>query len=359
MALSPLFVVFCIFLLSYKVQLSQSARAEKECNDPFGLASELPDSKFNSSSELSTSTRPHHGRLHNAHAWCAVVNDADQYLEIALGLVRMIKSIAVQGNPTADQFVTSFALESSVVAESWVPYVETGARRIFQGNSDGGRIMKHSLLHVVTASRMRVRPITWYGHVCLRVELYGCDADPLVPLGMNSGEIPSWAITASSSWYPSGYTGPELHPANYGRLYSSIANTDTCWASSEVDTAPFFQVNLGRLRYVTAIATQRRYGVSQRVTAYNVKYGDCVTWKTIEEDSGQAKAFLLPMFIAEGYIKLKNTPSIRKGALLGAKNEQTSINLVATPSIREGAVLAARNEETNKVKMVATPSNRA
>ncbi|XP_032233565.2 uncharacterized protein LOC5508875 isoform X2 [Nematostella vectensis] len=203
----------------------------------------------------------------------------------------MIKSIAVQGNPTADQFVTSFALESSVVAESWVPYVETGARRIFQGNSDGGRIMKHSLLHVVTASRMRVRPITWYGHVCLRVELYGCDADPLVPLGMNSGEIPSWAITASSSWYPSGYTGPELHPANYGRLYSSIANTDTCWASSEVDTAPFFQVNLGRLRYVTAIATQRRYGVSQRVTAYNVKYGDCVTWKTIEEDSGQAKVF--------------------------------------------------------------------
>jgi hypothetical protein len=37
-------------------------------------------------------------------------------------------------------------------------------------------------------------------------------------------------------------------------------------------------------------------------------------------------------------------PSIREGAVLAAKNEETSKYMVANPSVREGAVLAAKTK---------------
>ncbi|XP_048580273.1 uncharacterized protein LOC5514016 isoform X2 [Nematostella vectensis] len=261
----------------------------QECSDVVGLSSgQIEGSKLNSSSTKYPVNLfgSHQGRLYNAHAWCATKDDAEPYLEIDIGFVRMIKSIATQGNPKDDQFVTSYALESYVIPEVWVTYLETGARRIFQGNSDGGQSVKNILKHITPARKIRVHPVTWYGHVCLRVELYGCDADPMVSLGMHSGEIPDWAITASSTF-------STTYPPHKGRLNWMYSGSKQAWVSAVNDVNQFFQVNLQRRHYVTAVATQRRFSTSQYVTSYKVQHSksSCGSFTTVLDENGQHKVF--------------------------------------------------------------------
>lgn len=85
----------------------------------------------------STSTRnsslsygPHQAILDNTHAWCAHESNADQYLIVVLRLVKMIKSIATQGNPNDDELLKTFSVSYGVLDGRWITYTETGARRM-------------------------------------------------------------------------------------------------------------------------------------------------------------------------------------------------------------------------------------
>ena len=44
----------------------------------------------------------------------------------------------------------------------------------FTGNWDKDTINKHDLDHPFEARYVRIYPQTWYGHICLRWEIYGC-----------------------------------------------------------------------------------------------------------------------------------------------------------------------------------------
>lgn len=74
-----------------------------------------------SSSKLPIATYgPQQGKLHNTNAWCAKESTAAQYLQIDFGLVKMIKSIEIQGNPKEDEFVKTFRLWYAVVPNKWI-----------------------------------------------------------------------------------------------------------------------------------------------------------------------------------------------------------------------------------------------
>ncbi|EDO37994.1 predicted protein [Nematostella vectensis] len=139
---SALFQVLVFELLlqrGFLFKILGESDIEKVCNDAAGIGSrELSDSNMTSSSAKSPNSTygPQQAKLHSAHSWCAAQGDTKPYLEILLGIVRMIKYIATQGNPTADQFVTSFSLESSVIQDLWITYVETGARKIVRTSTD-------------------------------------------------------------------------------------------------------------------------------------------------------------------------------------------------------------------------------
>jgi hypothetical protein len=77
--------------------------------------------------------------------------------------------------------------------------------------------------------------------------------------GMEDGKIENLQITSSSS-----STG--LHP-ELGRL-----NAKSCWSAGENDSHQWIQVDLGKERVVTAIATQGRMNAEEWVVSYEVWY---------------------------------------------------------------------------------------
>lgn len=44
----------------------------------------------------------------------------------------------------------------------------------FTGNTDWGTVVYHELQPPIRARYIRFRPVTWNGHIAMRVELYGC-----------------------------------------------------------------------------------------------------------------------------------------------------------------------------------------
>jgi len=73
---------------------------------------------------------PQQAILHNTHAWCANLANADQYLVINLWFVMMIKSMAIQGNPNDDEFIKTFSISYAVLEGHWLTYTEVDAKRI-------------------------------------------------------------------------------------------------------------------------------------------------------------------------------------------------------------------------------------
>ncbi|EDO33213.1 predicted protein, partial [Nematostella vectensis] len=86
------------------------------------------------------------------------------------------------------------------------------------------------------------------------------------PLGMESGGIPDSSITASSSF---AYT----HSPHFGRLNNQPAVGHVgVWAPSNSRKGEYLQVDMGRVTWVTHVATQGRPDYGNWVTEYTVEY---------------------------------------------------------------------------------------
>lgn len=44
----------------------------------------------------------------------------------------------------------------------------------FKGNTDWGTVVFHELQPPIRTRYIRFQPLTWHGHISMRVELYGC-----------------------------------------------------------------------------------------------------------------------------------------------------------------------------------------
>ena len=93
-----------------------------------------------------------------------------------------------------------------------------------------------------------------------------------VPLGMESGQISNQSITASSHYF--------RYPAWKARLNSGVAKS---WYAVARDHHPWIQVDLKKLSWLKAVATQGKM-FSFYVKTYKVAYSfDGVTWFTYGE----------------------------------------------------------------------------
>ena len=91
------------------------------CLEPLGLASNvIPNSALTGSSTLSAGTDASKARLYGASAWCAKVNDPNQFIDVDLGSVWRVTRVDVQGNPNADQWVTKYTLKYSLNRIDWL-----------------------------------------------------------------------------------------------------------------------------------------------------------------------------------------------------------------------------------------------
>jgi len=109
-------------------------------------------------------------------AWSAGSNDASQWIQVALDGFTNITGIATQGRNAVDQWVTKYQLQYGDDGLNFHYYKEFCEilPKVFDGNKDRDSIVYHKLKSPIQARFIRLRPTAWYGHISMRMELYGC-----------------------------------------------------------------------------------------------------------------------------------------------------------------------------------------
>ncbi|XP_030844023.1 EGF-like repeat and discoidin I-like domain-containing protein 3 [Strongylocentrotus purpuratus] len=306
---------------------------------PLGLESYfIPDSSLTASSEYNADHGAKRGRLNLARvgnlrgAWSARPTDAKPWIQVDLADIYRITSVATQGRQDENQWVTSYRLACSTDGTTF--YTVQGisayprAVRIFTGNADRNTIVTNTLPVSQICRYVRLMPVSWYGHISLRMEIYGeglftdindCSPDPCEnggicsngvntftcacdlgytgptcgtailngpgPLGLESYFIPDSSLTASSEYNAD-------HGAKRGRLnLARVGNLRGAWSARPTDAKPWIQVDLADIYRITSVATQGRQDENQWVTSYRLACStDGTTFYTVQGISAYPRA---------------------------------------------------------------------
>ncbi|CAH3164568.1 unnamed protein product [Pocillopora meandrina] len=116
--------------------------------------------------------------------WSARQNNKNQWIQVALGSYTKLTSIATQGRNAYSQWVTAYKLQYSEDGVNFYFYKVPGqsSPKVFRGNKDRDSIVYHQLNPPIKARYIKLRPTAWYGHISLRMELYGCSVGMIVVL---------------------------------------------------------------------------------------------------------------------------------------------------------------------------------
>ncbi|KAL9978634.1 hypothetical protein ACROYT_G016171 [Oculina patagonica] len=245
------------------------------CFLPLGMESRhLPDSTLSASSSYNANHAPQRSRLNTVPskgkvgAWCARKNNAKQGLQVKFGRETTVTKVATQGRYDGNHWVMSYSLSYSVDGSHWAWYrLSDGQVKVFGGNVDRNTPVYHLLHPRVQAKYVRFHPRTWYGHICMRAELYGCSVHRcLMSLGLEDGRIQDGAMSASSIW-------DSDHATKLGRL-NLVASSGKAgaWCVKTRDAHQWLQIDLGKGTTVTKVATQGRQDANQWVTSYSISY---------------------------------------------------------------------------------------
>ncbi|CAH3038827.1 unnamed protein product [Porites evermanni] len=270
------------------------------CASALGMENgKIPDTAIVASSRYNQYWGPERGRLNEKKdgsfngGWASQYGDAYQFLQIDLGNVTKVTRIATQGRYDAGWWTTTYTLSYSNDGAAFTAY-KNG--EVFQGNTDYRTAVGHILEPAIIARFIKINVKTYRRHPTLRVELFGCSdgfATPKPPqcmeaLGMQSGDIPDSAITASSS------ANAFSHAPSVGRLHFLSAGSGRygSWAAGANNAQQWFQVDFGSWTKVTAIRTQGRQDSSQWVKTFSISYSyDSVFHKTVYNEHGSKKIF--------------------------------------------------------------------
>ncbi|EDO45367.1 predicted protein [Nematostella vectensis] len=229
----------------------------------------IPNGAIRASSKWDRNHGPERARLHirkgrgKIGAWSARQNNRRQWLQIDLRRVSRITMIATQGRQDLDQWVEAYKLSYSLNGRRFMWY-----RKVFAGNYDRHTVVVRRLRPPILARYIRFYPLSWHGHISMRVELYGkrLTGRPFSPLGMENGFIPNNAIRASSKWDRN--HGPENARLNRRRRGRKTG----AWSSRGLNRNQWIQIDLRRTTLIKMISTQGRQDHSQWVTSYSVEY---------------------------------------------------------------------------------------
>ncbi|CAL1296415.1 unnamed protein product [Larinioides sclopetarius] len=248
-------------------------KKEEVCLEPMGLEnSVLSDAQITASSSLDWTTSPSHARISDRGGWVADSHDENPYLQVDFLEPRNVSAVVTKGIEANDYKVTKYKVTYSDDAEKWLPVTDDDGNVIeFPGNEESESPVINVFPDQIEARYIRILPLDYENKVGLRLEILGC-YHPYVcqePLGMKSGAIYDFQITASSS------LNPELSPVN-ARL-----DSDTAWAPDLNDEDPYIQVDLIVPTNITGLMTRGRNDANEWVSIYEITYSDDgVKWKS-------------------------------------------------------------------------------
>jgi len=165
-----------------QLNLLYSCTGYPSCYKAFGMESfQILDNQITASS-YKQYYEPHQARLHltasvsGNGAWCAGQNHQQgEWLQVDLGRRKKVTGIATQGK--MDYFIsawtTNLKVSSSLDRYTWYPAF---SGKMLSANFDMNSAQYNEAPTPFIARYVRFEPKYWYNEICLRVEIYGCDA---------------------------------------------------------------------------------------------------------------------------------------------------------------------------------------
>jgi F5/8 type C domain len=100
--------------------------------------------------------------------WGAAYNNLDQYIQFSSPIAYNFHKICTKGQGNWDCWVRSFVISYTLDGTLWINYNNS---QILDANTDRNTIKVNDLVPF-QARVVRIKPYTWYGHICMRVEMY-------------------------------------------------------------------------------------------------------------------------------------------------------------------------------------------
>ncbi|XP_071530009.1 uncharacterized protein [Panulirus ornatus] len=180
---------------------------ECECQDGLGMEDySITNDQITASSLMTPDDKPYAARLNAEWAWTAQsVDEFDEkaaqaeWLQVDLGEVTEVTGVVTQGHPFYQQYVTTFAVQTSETGATWEDVKDEDASfaKQFPGNTDSSTPVTNLFPEPVFARYVRIVPIDFYSEISLRVELKGCDVKETTP-----GLVPSTTTEITSTTAP-------------------------------------------------------------------------------------------------------------------------------------------------------------
>ncbi|XP_077868158.1 von Willebrand factor [Saccoglossus kowalevskii] len=287
---------------SYRWAPSHSVPGCVVCSIPLLENYVSNDEQFNASSFID-GFPPYHSRLHSNGAWSAADNTDDQWLSVDLGETMHITAMVSQGRSNADEWVTAYTLEYSPDGENYESFkTSQDDILIFQGNTDRSTEVKNDISSPVVARYVRIHPLSFSGHISMRVEILGCKYEPNYCVGVdcqNGGTCVSYPLQhVFECLCDHGYTGEycerdfcEVPPApNNGS--SSCDQNNACSIScnqgfqSSVSLADSYQCDANTNTWTPPLPTVECIGVTPPTVGASQSAGSVTSTYIVGEADG-------------------------------------------------------------------------
>lgn len=117
-----------------------------------------------------------HAVLNSSNAWCSSNLDTFQHLAVILDQPANISGFELQGRSSTNQYVTKFTMGYKSHANQNGPqdYPNDQSTKIFLSTPSDGDEILYFPLNETKMQTVVFYPFKWNGHICMRIELYGC-----------------------------------------------------------------------------------------------------------------------------------------------------------------------------------------
>ncbi|XP_072372322.1 EGF-like repeat and discoidin I-like domain-containing protein 3 isoform X1 [Scyliorhinus torazame] len=239
---------------------------------------------------------PYYARLNKkglVNAWTAAENDRWPWIQINLQRTIRITGLISQGAKRlgSPEYVKSYKIAYSGDGKTWTTYKVKGTYEdlVFRGNVDNNTPHANSFNPPIEAQYIRLYPQVCRRHCTLRMELLGCEMSGCSePLGMKSGHIQDYQITASNIFRTLNMDMFTWEPCKARLDKQGKINA---WTSGRSDQSQWLQIDLLVPTKMTGIITQgaKDFGHIQFVGSYKIAYSnDGRNW-SIYKDVKQRK----------------------------------------------------------------------
>lgn len=239
---------------------------------------------------------PYFARLNKkglVNAWTAAENDRWPWIQINLQRRMRVTGLITQGAKRigSPEYIKSYKVAYSDDGKTWKTYKVKGKDEdiIFRGNVDNNTPSANSFTPPVEAQYVRIYPQVCRRHCTLRMELLGCELTGCSePLGMKSGHIQDYQVTASSIFRT---VNMDMFTWEPGKARLDKQGKVNAWTAGHSDQSQWLQVDLLVPTKVTGVITQgaKDFGRVQFVGSYKVAYSNDGERWTVYQDEKQRK----------------------------------------------------------------------